>query len=232
MKQIIIYFSPSLSRSLTLSISLQVLSDDEARRAVASAVRLQAGIQRFDTDPTSPLYVPPFVTVHLSDSVQTVSDTISEEHSVDGVHGSEDCSSSQSAEGEQVNLPSISSSPSSVATATATAMAPVKSPRLRLSYWALDTALSAVFKGPNPRLGRPSARTKVNMTVPVALRLCIQLEFTLTSLSPRFLSYATISCFLFDSDSMLLSFFSSICIYYVCIIYLYLLCVYHSCNSY
>ena len=152
-------------------------------------------------------------------------DTITEEHSVDGVHGSQDSSSLQSAEGEQVNLSSISSSPSSVATAIATV--PVKSPRLRLSYWALDTALSAVFKGPNPRLGRPSARTKVNMTVPVALRLCIQLEFTLTSLSPRFLSYATISCFLFDSDSMLLSFFSSICIYYVYIIYLYLLCVYH-----
>ena len=35
--------------------------------------------------------------------------------------------------------------------------------KLRLTYWALDTALSAVFKGPNPRLGRPSARTKVTM---------------------------------------------------------------------
>ena len=168
-----------------------------------------------------PLYVPPFVTVHLSDSVQTVPDTITEEHSVDGVHGSQDSSSLQSAEGEQVNLSSISSSPSSVATAIATV--PVKSPRLRLSYWALDTALSAVFKGPNPRLGRPSARTKVNMTiVPRALRCCMQLEFTLTSLLSSLLSYLTISCFLFDSDPMLFSFFSSF-VFKMCISFMQLI---------
>ena len=140
-----------------------MLSDDEARRAVASAVRLQAGIQRFDTDPVSLLYVPPFVTVHLSDRAQTMPATLIEEHSVDDGNESQANSSAQSAEGEELHQSPLSESPSSVATASVSV--PVKSPRLRLSYWALDTALSAVFKGPNPRLGRPSARTKVVATI-------------------------------------------------------------------
>ena len=145
---------------------LQVLSEDEARRAVASAVRLQAGIKRFDSDPSSPLYIPPFVTVQLCDSVHTdnIATAVTGEHSLDGVEVSQASSSTMSSDPQQLStsaLPVLSSLPTATAEAAATVAVPVKSPRLRLSYWALDTALSAVFKGPNPRLGRPSARTKV-----------------------------------------------------------------------
>ena len=136
-----------------------MLSEDEARRAVAAAVRLQAGIKRFDTD-SSPLFIPPSVTIQLPESMNTEENVAvsSEGHSIpvdDNITNDQSHSQSTAIEVETPVSVSVSVSESDKPST------PVKSPRLKLSYWALDTALSAVFKGPNPRLGRPSARTKV-----------------------------------------------------------------------
>ena len=149
-------FSINLFLTSTFKFS-QVLSEDEARRAVAAAVRLQAGIKRFDTE-SSPLFIPPSVTIQLPESIISEENVpvSSEEHSIpvdDNI--TNDQSQSQSTVTEVETPVSVSVSESDKPST------PVKSPRLKLSYWALDTALSAVFKGPNPRLGRPSARTKV-----------------------------------------------------------------------
>jgi hypothetical protein len=71
-----------------------------------------------------------------------------------------------------------------------------KNPKLRLTYWSLDTALSAIFKGPNPRLGRPSARTKVcslpslsHLFIPIHLlnSLCLSYSTPFFLISPTFL---------------------------------------------
>ena len=136
----------------------QVLSEDEAKRTVAAAIRLQAG--RFDA---SPLYIPPSVTIQLptSTSFPTSSDDVT--GSVTSAHSN---ISEQSAESASQSLSTPHTAHTGVQTKThAPALqAPESAPknqRLRLTYWALDTALSAIFKGPNPRLGRPSARSKV-----------------------------------------------------------------------
>ena len=138
-----------------------MLSEDEARRAVAAAVRLQAGIKRFDTE-SSPLFIPPSVTIQLPESIISEENVpvSSEEHSIpvdESISNDQIQSQSQSTVTEMETPVSVSVSVSE----SDKPSTPVKSPRLKLSYWALDTALSAVFKGPNPRLGRPSARTKV-----------------------------------------------------------------------
>jgi hypothetical protein len=141
---------------------LQVLSEDEARKAVAAAIRLQAG--RYDA---TPLYIPPSVTILLptppptaaaTATASTSSDTDAADSDTDAeTHSETDADLTPHTElaaytGADVSAVSGPSIPDKVTP---------KNPKLRLTYWSLDTALSAIFKGPNPRLGRPSARTKV-----------------------------------------------------------------------
>lgn len=162
-----------------------MLSADEARSAVCAAIRLQAG--RFES---TPVHLPPSVTIQFpassspspaSTSYLLVSTTPASTSTPSDVRTGtvEDVTAAIRAEraaamaaGTAVGASIARAAGRPVGTATgagAGAGAGVATKqgggKLRLTYWALDTALSAVFKGPNPRLGRPSARTKVTMII-------------------------------------------------------------------
>ena len=140
----------------------QVLSEDEARKAVAAAIRLQAG--RYDA---TPLYIPPSVTIVLPSPPPTASASAGAGDIVSSDADTAHSDSETDAETDtDLGLDSVDTahthtdSSADSRTSIPQKIAP-KNPKLRLTYWSLDTALSAIFKGPNPRLGRPSARTKV-----------------------------------------------------------------------
>jgi hypothetical protein len=125
-----------LFRALEDVLQRQVLSEEEVRSAVASAIRLQAG--RYNA-------------LSLGDG-----------------DGRDDEASSAAAIGDKAKTTaSTASSVTSSATTSSTTSAASSRPRLVLSHWALDTALSAILKGSAPRLGRPAARTKEEISAMV-----------------------------------------------------------------
>lgn len=149
----------------------QVLSVDEARSAVCAAIRLQAG--RFES---TPVHLPPSVTIQFpstpsSSSSSPPSSSSSTSYLLVSTTPSSSSSGIRTGTVEDVTAEIRAETRSTAATAKgAVAVTGIVKEttkngtgRLRLTYWALDTALSAVFKGPNPRLGRPSARTKVTV---------------------------------------------------------------------
>jgi hypothetical protein len=142
------------------------LSEDEARKAVAAAIRLQAG--RYDA---TPLYIPPSVTILLPTPPPAATATATASSSSDTDTDTDTADSDTDADTDTENDADLSpdhehtaytrGDVSAVSGPSMPQKVAPKNPKLRLTYWSLDTALSAIFKGPNPRLGRPSARTKV-----------------------------------------------------------------------
>ena len=147
---------------------------DEARSAVCAAIRLQAG--RFES---TPVHLPPSVTIQFpstptsassATSYLLVSTTPSSSSSGIRTGTVEDVTAEIRAETRATTTTTAAGGAVAV---TGLVKETTKSGtgRLRLTYWALDTALSAVFKGPNPRLGRPSARTKVTIILILTIKL-------------------------------------------------------------
>lgn len=145
---------------------------------MCAAIRLQAG--RFES---TPVHLPPSVTIQFPSTPSSSSSSppsSSTSYLLVSTTPSSSSSCIRTGSVEDVTAEIRAETRATAATATAGAVAVtglVKETtkngtgRLRLTYWALDTALSAVFKGPNPRLGRPSARTKVTIILVLTMKL-------------------------------------------------------------
>jgi hypothetical protein len=154
-------------RALDDVLQKQLLSEAEVKSAVSLAVRLQAG--RYD--PTPPLYIPPSVTVERGGEVYKEGDSVAVagggEELVSGEIASESASESEN-DSVSSSLPTPATpTVTTTSTTTHSPSTPLTTPKskLYLSHWAIDTALSAIIKGPSPRLGKPSARSKVRFRV-------------------------------------------------------------------
>jgi hypothetical protein len=115
------------------------MSREEVQQALRVALKLQAG-KHTRISPAAPDLVP-----ESGRSTQGSG-------SSDGVSQvSSDGDSSPTAEAATSHAPGATSDPPA-------------SPQIVLSQWALDTAFSAALRVPTPRLGRPAARSKEEIT--------------------------------------------------------------------
>lgn len=141
---------------------------------MCAAIRLQAG--RFES---TPVHLPPSVTIQFPSTPSSSSASTS--YLLVSTTPSSSSSGIRTGTVEDVTAEIRAETRATAATATTAGAVAVTglvketikngTGRLRLTYWALDTALSAVFKGPNPRLGRPSARTKVTIILVLTIKL-------------------------------------------------------------
>ena len=143
---------------------------------MCAAIRLQAG--RFES---TPVHLPPSVTIQFPSTPSSSSSSASTSYLLVSTTPSSSSSGIRTGTVEDVTAEIRAETRATAATATTAGAVAVTglvketikngTGRLRLTYWALDTALSAVFKGPNPRLGRPSARTKVTIILVLTIKL-------------------------------------------------------------
>jgi hypothetical protein len=144
---------------------VQVLSREDVQQALRHALKLQAGRHTLSTATTVPA-----ATAVSSGSSDGSSDGNSQGKDQSGVAVVQQLSTEQGAAAGMV--PSDVTAEATVSTTT-TPTAPSSttvdtttgsSKQIVLSQWALDTAFSAALRVPTPRLGRPAARSKEEIT--------------------------------------------------------------------
>jgi hypothetical protein len=149
-----------------VNYTVQVLSREDVQQALRHALKLQAGRHTLST--TTAITAP---TAAIGGGNGGSSDGISQGggQSGDGVMSqqlSTDLSVAAGTAPSDVTAEATVSTTTTPATPTGTTVDTTAgtSKQIVLSQWALDTAFSAALRVPTPRLGRPAARSKEEIT--------------------------------------------------------------------